>query len=404
MQNFWEIEGWENEDHHLSRIKKLPFQRPFPSVSWGEGLFSIRGPRQIGKTCWIKSILLEKTRQEAKNCFYLSCENLRDHQDLAELLKSVRNRSWIFLDEITFVKDWARAVKHEADAGYVKTLVVTGSDAHDLRQGQERMPGRLRRSAELELLPMSFLEFQAMRRIASWPKLFREEELELFFRIGGFPVSLAEAGPEGRRPVETIHLLQKWLAGDFARAGKQELYLREILLALGVTSSTPISLQKLAARTQIGSHHTAQDYVQLLEDCFVVKPLYSVDPNTGAFQFKKEKKFYFRDPSYYWLAFDWAGVNPPEETIMMERLAEAVAFESLARKFQRFGFFSSARSGEVDFFSHGRWALEVKWSTAVQNLSKAYKDLHLTDKRVWSKSNFLLEWPEGLLKEPKKPS
>ena len=185
MQNFWEIEGWENEDHHLSRIKKLPFQRPFPSVSWGEGLFSIRGPRQIGKTCWIKSILLEKTRQEAKNCFYLSCENLRDHQDLAELLKSVRNRSWIFLDEITFVKDWARAVKHEADAGYVKTLVVTGSDAHDLRQGQERMPGRLRRSAELELLPMSFLEFQAMRRIASWPKLFREEELELFFRIGG---------------------------------------------------------------------------------------------------------------------------------------------------------------------------------------------------------------------------
>lgn len=398
MQNFWERQGWENEDPHLSKMKKLPFQRPFPQVSWGRGLYSIRGPRQIGKTCWIKTILSEKSRLGsggARDCFYLSCENLRDHQDLAELLKSVRDRSWIFLDEVTFVKEWARAVKHEADAGHIRTLAVTGSDSHDLRKGQERMPGRLGRMGELELLPMEFSEFQEMRRKARWPRLPREEELELFFRIGGFPVALAEAGPEGKKPLEALHILQNWLAGDFARAGKQEVYLREILLALAVTATTPISLQKLSTRTQIGSHHTAQDYVQLLEDCFAVKPHYSVEPNTGSFQFRKEKKFYFRDPLYFWLAFDWAGANPPEETVMMERIAEAVAFESLSRRFPRFGFFSSKRSGEVDFFSRGRWALEVKWASAVQNLSKAYKELRVPEKLVWSKGNFLLEWPGG---------
>jgi predicted AAA+ superfamily ATPase len=56
MDIFWEKEGWEEEDPHLKKMKSMPFHRPFPFIPEKPGLYIIRGPRQIGKSSWLKTV------------------------------------------------------------------------------------------------------------------------------------------------------------------------------------------------------------------------------------------------------------------------------------------------------------------------------------------------------------
>lgn len=389
MDEFWKKSAWEKADQHLVALKSQPFQRTFPFIPHQNGTYFIRGPRQVGKSSWLKSILSEGVAKQ-QNCFYLSCENLADHKDLAELLKSIRDRDIVLLDEISFVREWWRAVKHELDRGSFPILVLTGSHANDIRHGMDQMPGRWGHGGEFHLLPMDFAEFSAMRRQAGWPVLSRLEELRLYFRVGGFPTALLESGADSGPVPKAEETYRRWLLGDVTRLGKQEAYLREFLLAVAQTTTSTISLQKLAQKTQMGSHHTAQEYVQVLEDCFALKTLYALDLDTFAYRFKKEKKFYLRDPLIYRLAFTWAGMQPPETA--EEALAELVAHEHLSRLHKRMGYLSTSK-GEVDFVAPDPWALEVKWSASAQHLSRAYKDLRMTRKVLWTQSNFLEEWP-----------
>ncbi len=390
MEIFWEKDDWEVADKHLAALKVAPFKRPFPALQISPGsLYLIRGPRQIGKSSWLKTILAQQLAKKRK-CFFLSCENVGSQQELAEIMKSIRSRDVIFLDEVTYVNGWALAVKHELDRGSANAIIATGSNSIDLLRGGEQLPGRFGEGGEYELLPMEFPEFHAMRRFADWPNLEHEAELELFFRVGGFPAALIEAGPSGKLPVKMTKTLHKWISGDIVRYGKDAQYLNEIVGQIALTTGSTISLQTLAQKTQIGSHHTAKDYVNMLEAMFAVRTIYNVDQDTGAFRFRSDKKFYFRDPLLYWMALDMAQLNAPQHSI--SALAELCSAEFLGRRFPRMGFLKTS-AGEVDFFIPGRFALEVKWSPAATNLSKAYLKIISPQKIVWSKSNYMKEVP-----------
>lgn len=396
MDRFWEKRGWETEDKHLSALKNADFQRSFPPLKPSSGLQSIRGPRQIGKSSWLKTVLSQQVKA-GKKCFFHSCEELKDFKELSEILKPLRSHDVILLDEISFVSEWDRAIKHLIDSGFKGSLVVTGSNAFDLRQGLDRMPGRWAQDGgkgEHLLLPMEFEEWMSMRLQAGW-KISEDpvENLSAFFRIGGFPTCLAEAGSKLKDPIEAKKTYHRWLVGDVRRKDRQEIYLRELLGQLALTSSSAISLQKLAQKTQMMSYHTAQEYISILEDCFAVRTLYCMDPETGSIRFKKEKKFYFTDPILYWIALDWAGHPTPEH--WPEKMAEQVAHEFLARRAKRLGYLSTPK-GEVDFFDPKRWAIEVKWASVPRNISRAYFDLLIPRKVVWTQGNFLKELPETL--------
>jgi uncharacterized protein len=395
MQNFWEQPNWWKTDKHLLALKEAPFERVFPSLKINPGLFIIRGPRQVGKTSWLKTIL--KNYPLSQKAFYLSCENIPSYLELAELLKSiVKNKDLIIFDEISFVKEWSRAIKHAIDSGYSGTIIVTGSHSVDIRRGLDQMPGRFGAGGEFLLMPMAFDEFVAMRKLAKWEERSHLENLELFFRVGGFPSAVIESGEDGKNPVVAKDIYSRWLVGDTLRLGKQERYLKEVLSQVAIAVGSQISLQKLAQKTQLGSHHTAQEYLSILEDCFALRTCFAIDPNSGAARTRKEKKFYFTDPLIFWIALECFGFSQGSSTI--EQIAEMVAHEELYRRYssknQRIGYFSSSK-GEVDFYNYQRFFLEVKWSQIVRNLSQAYQKFSIPEKIVWSQENFLREWPKG---------
>ena len=385
MRNYWEKMGWELEDVHLSKIKSMPFIRNFPFIPTEKGLYIIRGPRQIGKSSWLKTVLSHYAKTE--KCFYLSCENISDNRELAIILESIRGKAKIILlDEISFVQNWDRAVKHEVDLGKHHIMMITGSHSHDLKKGSDQMPGRFDNGGEFYLLPMLFEEFYQARLQAGWAATDRVKELELYFKIGGFPTAVAEAGKEGSFPKKAMQTYLKWLIGDVLKLGKNEQYLEEVLIQLAICQCTPVSLQTIAKKTSIGSHNTVSEYIAILQSCFALKTLYAIDLDNSTFRFKKDKKFYFTDPLIYWIAHHLSGKKIPDN--YPDIMAELVAHEHLSRDFRRFGYFSN-QNGEIDFIQPGNWAREVKWSNAATNLSKSFINLHLLDKKVWIKNNFL---------------
>ncbi|MFP5459105.1 MAG: ATP-binding protein [Bacteriovoracia bacterium] len=386
MEKYWEISGWENEDYHLKKMNQMPFRRQFPFIPKDNGLYVIRGPRQIGKTSWLKTVLSEYAKDHP--CFYLSCENITDHRELTEILRSVSHCKLVLLDEVSFVKDWDRSVKYAVDSGWTSILMITGSHAHDLKKGADQMPGRFGGGGEFYLLPMSFDEFYEARLEAGWVGEDRVKELEVYFRVGGFPTAVAEAGLEARTPVKARETYLRWLKGDIVKLGKNEAMMEELLIQLALTQTTPLSFQTLAKKTTIGSHNTVQDYISILESCFALRTLHAIDLDTKAHRLKKDRKFYFTDPLIFWIAHDLSGVTQKEE-LLYPKLAELVAHTELARSHRRFGYHSNS-DGEIDFIMPGEWAVEVKWSDVATNLSKSYLKLVSPNKRVWSKNNFLL--------------
>ena len=386
MTEFWSKQGWELMDKHLAKLAEMPFQREFKNFTVKPGLYTIRGPRQIGKSSWLKSLLSDLVRQDGANCaFFYSCENLVDHKDLHELLKIYQNRKYILLDEVTFIKDWYRPIKHLLDTTFHGTIIVTGSNLIDIRKGSDRMPGREGGGEDLTLLPMDFKTFSRAWKQAGFKELSRAKMLEKYFIIGGFPMALAEAGDDSYELSRSQSNIEKWILGDVIKAGYQRSYAKEVLSQIALTLTSQMSVNKLAARTQIGSHHTVSSYLDLLEDMFVIRTLYSVDPNTGSYRFKKEKKYYFTDPLVARVAMGWLGLKITD--IDIEQLAEMAVHEFLAQHFEHLGFLVSKKSGEVDFLGFRRWAIEVKWSDAIGNLSKSYKNLVIPYKRVWNQEN-----------------
>jgi predicted AAA+ superfamily ATPase len=391
---FWKKQNWEADDPHLTAVKGMPFRRKFPfGLPREPGLYVIRGPRQIGKSSWLKSMLLEAAQLDAARTEFLSCENLGSSAALSEYLRSTRHARWTFLDEVSFVPGWDRAIKHEVDSTKDRVLVLTGSQTADLRRGADRMPGRWRAGGEFLLLPMGFEEHLEMANQAGWPKLERVAALERYFVVGGFPTAMLEGGPEGAFPRKAAQTALSWLIGDAVKLGKQELYLKEVLGQVARTLATPISLQSLAQSTQLGSHHTAQDYIALLEDCFALRSLYAMDPDQGTLRFRKQKKFYFTDPVFYWASLLAVRAKPNSTDRLMPALAEQAAHEALARVHQRMGYLST-RQGEVDFINQRDWAIEVKWATAAHNLSKAYLEHRCVSKQVWTQHTFFEAFPQ----------
>ncbi|RLG52448.1 MAG: ATP-binding protein, partial [Thermoproteota archaeon] len=98
------------------------------------GNLLVVGPRRSGKTTLLKLLaydLIVNRRVDSRRVVYVSCEPLYDHRDLIELFRLLDREGvrFIFLDEVTFVEGWEKAVKYYLDSKLRlgKVLYATGS-------------------------------------------------------------------------------------------------------------------------------------------------------------------------------------------------------------------------------------------------------------------------------------
>jgi len=409
-QNIW----WQDRGliEHDPKIREFNARR----IKWRPGvidefdlnqfaIYTLRGPRQVGKTTALKLLirdLLNRRHISTEQVMYYSCDNIDNYRELIELLETYlahikklrieRKRLYIFLDEVTSIRDWQRGIKHLVDTGRLSraVMILTGSNATDLRKGMERLPGRRGkvRNPDRVFLPLRFREFikltdpELHEKLGKGIDIFRDDgwdlaglaglmpflkelsiHLDRYLITGGFIRAINEYFSENEIGYAVYEMYQQWLRGDISRAGRSERTARQIIAELLRISVSAFGWETVARKIDVATHKTVSEYIEEMEETFVLKTLYQIDLNTLMPRVKKMKKVYFLDSFIYWTLRGWvenwlvysdnisrALLSPA----LKAELAELVVANELFSRFDRLDWLNSniffwKNGGEIDF-------------------------------------------------------
>lgn len=353
--------------------------------SKGFSLNFIVGPRQVGKTLltllFIKKKLLSKI--DPRGIFYFSCDEVSDFRELGEILDSYLSfreshglkRSYIFLDEITFVDDWWRALKSRIDKGKLKndSVYVTGSASLEILKSRERFPGRRGMGKDIFVFPMSFseyvnqfteipiqsVEFTKTDRFDEFFKanrIFSKKLLEIYEKYltsGGFPLAIREYFERNRMPVDAQKVYLNWLINDLVKLGKSEKVAKEVLSVIIKSRLSPISWNEITKETSLSSPNTVRSYVETLEDLFILKILYQYDKRP---MYRKNKKIHIIDPFLYHTISRWTRTE-----VLTETIVESTIVSHIMRMMEIFYWKNKSEMDILAINNDSRIGIEVKW-------------------------------------------
>lgn len=368
-------------------------------------LHFLTGPRQIGKTTAVK-ILINRLQKDvpAKAIFYYQCDELIDYKELGEVLDSyysarehwnIKN-SYIFLDEITFVEEWWRAIKARIDQNRMKNdvILLTGSSSIELLKEKERFPGRRGMGQDLTLLPLSFnnyveifadlelkkLEITELDKISAATavnRVYRETIEQLFqnyITSGGFPLAVIDYEEKGRIMESTKRSYLDWLKTDMLKINKNERYMKEIIYNIIESRLSPISWLSITRNTSINAPHTTEAYISALESMYAIKILYFLQPN-NKIAYKKNKKIHFIDPFIYRLMADYT-----RSEILTENIVESIVSTHLARKVPTYFWRNKTEVDAIGIINGEQVGFEVKWGPKSWKKPNHLKQTHLLSK------------------------
>ncbi len=404
---WWRRPEFILEDNYIAELERQRYPYFHPLLHEmpldKNSILTLRGPRRIGKTTLVKLLikrLLLEEKVARENIFFFPCDTVRDFKELEEILVSylhfIRPKSekhlYLFLDEISFVREWQRVIKSLVDSGRLKNalVLITGSSVLDLRFSAERLPGRRGEIYpwDMTFLPLTFNQFVHLVKhelffvshqlssppLAHFRKLFTD-----YLLCGGFPVTINEYLSKGYIATELYEIFTAWIEGDLHRVGKSENTAYQIVRRLFTHLSSTVSFFKLSRESGIASHTTVEEYLDILEKMFVLFRLSYFSLEQRQVFFRKPSKFYFTDPfilnclrakveGFHQNSFTHSR-NYVNNDRTRPALVENVAGAFLHREFSSLYFGHGRDEKEIDFVGHreGTYSFyEVKYQEKVR--------------------------------------
>lgn len=383
---WWTTDTWRKEDRHLqtflsSAYQWMPRIKHFLDLT-NDIVFTLRGPRQVGKTTLLKILIAELIDKgtSPQNILYYACDLVDNPKELASILQRYvttrrtreKKRLYVFIDEVSSVKGWQKGVKFLSDKGLLAntTLMLSGSHSLDLRVSAEQLPGRRGEATstpDLIFLPMKFAEYaevtdERMKGLIKDLDILREERrheqilalsrgrisptieklgfelprstrlLDNYLISGGIPKCVNENLQTGKVSESTYRTYVDVVKGDLMRYNKNENYLRQILDQVFLTLGTPVGWSTLRKGTDVASPNTVEDYVLSLESSFVLNIFYRMNALTRRPEYAKDKKIVFGDPFFIHALHAWVlGKKPFEFAVdnLKERTKKSTLVEQM---------------------------------------------------------------------------
>ena len=245
------------------------------------------GPRQVGKTTLLKSIL--KSFSDGKtqfwNCDESDVRSMLENVNSSQLKMLIGNSQFIVIDEAQRIKNIGLTVKLLHDNFPEVQLFVTGSSSIDLSNFiNESLTGR---KFEYHLFPFSVEELVKNFSILEEKRLLNER------LVYGFYPDVVN-NPVDKKKI-LLNLTNSYLYKDvFEFQDVRKSYVIEKLLqALALQVGSEVSFNELANLLGIDIL-TVQRYVDLLEKAYVIFHLRSYSGNVRN-ELKKSLKIYFYD-------------------------------------------------------------------------------------------------------------
>lgn len=371
---------------------RLIFEKIKPYFDSPEAII-VTGMRRTGKTTLLRLIY---EQFESKNKLFLDLENPLNRkyfeEDNYERIKGSFEalgvdfglKSFIFCDEIQFVRNIASVAKYFIDHYKVK-FFLTGSASFYLKNlFTESLAGR---KFIFELFPLSFGEFLTFKETSfnipenalniSRPVFETLSSLyEEFILFGGFPgVVLKNNIEEKRRALDEIFTsffqLEVVQLGDF----RKNQIIRDLILLLMQRVGSKLDIQKLSKELGI-SRPTLNSYISFLEGTYFIKTIRPFSKGRDI-EIRKTPKVYLCDTG---LANHFARLD-------IGRLFENSVFQSLRLK-GGLNYYQRKSGTEIDFILDKEKAYEVKLNPTgsdLRKLEEMAKELGLKEFKVISK-------------------
>lgn len=382
----------------LNLLNSAPFRFP---VNFGlrrlpeeGGIILIRGARQYGMSTWLEQQALSAVLKLGPgSTAYLNGDELQDRDELLRKIQSLAASmrpdvcKRIFIDEITAIDGWERALKIAADSGELRdVLVVTmGSKATDIRRGEERLPGRKGKLARTNYIftPVSFSDFKAtvghkfnhgaayMETKAGPSRSPLSELVVVYLLSGGSPVALTELLTNGEIPEWVVAMTRDWIIGEFSRSGRNRSSLFAVFEQVYKQGMNPLGYTKLARESGLANNTTVAEYIELLTDLMAVAPCYAWDQHKEVIIRRMPAKFHFINllvaasfsPVRMRSVGQFLALSPPEQAPWLEWLVaqELCRRRAIAGEEQpELMTYWKANDHEIDFVPSPRELWEVK--------------------------------------------
>lgn len=308
----------------------------------------ISGLRRAGKSTLLAQ-MAHKLGQE--HFYYLNFEDDRFlgfqaedanavYQTLVELFGE---RKTFVVDEVQNIPGWEHFVRRFMDMGF--KFYITGSNASLLsRELGSRLTGRY---VPIELFPFSFTEFLQFRdyripdtaRMTTTDKGLLRRHLDEYLRLGGIPEPLKY--PD--LPLLRI-LYDDVVYRDIAvRYGIEEVgALKELAFYLVSNPASLVSYNKLKQQLHLGSVNTVKNYIEYLENSWLVFTVHVYDYSVKRQQIAP-KKVYCIDTG---LANSVGFTFSPNTGKLLENLI----FLALRRRTKEIYYYATPSGYEVDFY------------------------------------------------------
>ena len=241
------------------------------------GIYSISGGRQIGKTTLLKQwiLFLLKRKINPKTITFITGEIIDDHHSLIRIIQEILynlseyKRKYLIIDEVTYIKDWDKAIKYLSDSGSFEDVIViiTGSDLSMIREARMTFPGRRGKAnvTDFHLYPLSFYEFiQLKTKSTEVSDELLHCEFENYLKHGGYLTAINDLAAYNRINISTLITYADWIRGDVLKRGKSERYLKEFLNAVVKTYGSQVTWNALSHHVSIDHPRTIQDYAEIL--------------------------------------------------------------------------------------------------------------------------------------------
>jgi len=303
------------------------------------------GVRRCGKSFLAHQIL------RGKEYGYVNFDDERfvgakteDLNDFLEVLNEINpSVKYLLLDEVQNISGWELFANRLKRAGY--NLVITGSNAKLL--SQELATHLTGRHVSLELFPFSFgeflkrngLQFSATEMYLTKNRATVKKALEEYLQQGGFPELFSiENKKQYLRDLYDKIISRDIMPRHKVRFGKE---LKELAVYLFSNFGSRFTYRKLQNVFEIKSSHTVKNYVNYLEEAYLIFELLPFSFKLKQ-QLNSARKIYCIDNGMInAISFQ----NSPRSGRMLENLV----FLDLKMKNKEAYFHINENGGEVDF-------------------------------------------------------
>lgn len=465
---WWKTEQFPSDDPEKEKYEKSSFKwnpRLSKILENKDVIYTLRGPRRVGKTTSLK-IIIEQYLSEGitpRNIFYFSCDRLdnlpfRGKDDLASVIAKYlsfrikEERAFIFIDEITQVKDWQRKMQPLIRGGEFRncTTIFAGNHCIDVHKRPDLLTGIRgedlleHRDPNLVLLQPKFSEYVETRdktigkliedlNLHTGEKrkeLFLnlanriipreiEENLSLYvpelndflddyLKTGGNCQAAHEYVSTGKINSNIYDTFVRLIKTDILEWGYQEHYAKQILYKIIETITKPVAWNGLKEDTSIKDHNTSRSYTEMFIDTFVVNCHYKLKlgkHHSEPYYISPDKKIYIRDPFIFHACNAWIKGRDDPFALSLElleadrsRLVEGIFSDHLNRLAFKLNKKTpgSFKPHDHVFFWRGSRQKEVDFLVRIDNkfLAVEVKDSNKT-KNQSAMSEFIREAPDA---------